>query len=89
MAKIKQIQQGMMHLTMLAGVRSVVSFADVPNLLVVDYSGFPNPVNVLVGINGLYIQSSDVLSMGESLTVYEIKEALDLLDIKILEGERL
>ncbi len=83
----KTIQNAMMHLTSKAGVRSVAGFVDVPNLLVVDYELFPHAVDVLVGVDGLYIPAFEVQELGESLPVYEIKEALTLLDIKILDVE--
>lgn len=87
MGKIKQIDSALLALGSVVGVVSVIGGDTLmPNLLVVDYDPFPQPINVLVGTDGLaYIMPSEVFSLARDLTIYEIKHGLDFLDISILE----
>ena len=85
MAAIKAINSAMLELSCTQGVDSVTSCDEVPNLLIVDYDPFPHAVNVLVGMDELYILPSECESLAHDLTIYEIKEGLTALNIKILE----
>ena len=85
MGAFKELNMVMLDLSCVQGVGSVTSCDGVPNLLIVDYDPFPHAVNVLVGMDELYILPSECESLAHDLTIYEIKEGLTALNIKILE----
>ena len=85
MGALKSIDTAMIVLSRKRGVDSVASCGEVPNLLVVDYGHFPHAINVLVGVDELYILPSECESLAHDLTIYEIKDGLTALNISILE----
>jgi hypothetical protein len=86
MGAIKGIDMAMLAISHHVGVESVVSCSKVPNLLTVYYSPFPHPINVLVGIDGLYTLHNDIDTLvlcGCSVVV--VLAELKALNISILE----